>query len=251
MDDLNIPDTRQAELTTRIEAGAVLVKAALAEEFGVSPDTIRRDLIALEERGLVRRIRGGAMPVARPMQPVHLRAGGKGPPPALAEAALGLIRDGMVLLMDGGTTVLSLARRLHGMPQALVITPAPAVALECIARGVPVRLLGGRVSPQGGVAVGHEAHEALEDIAADLAILGACAVDAEFGVSSDDAEESAVKRQMAGRAGQVVVMAEADKFEQRARHRTLAPDRIDCLITDAAPHAVAGLTTAGVMVIHV
>ena len=103
---------------------------ALALEFDVSVDTIRRDIQALEEQGVVRRVRGGALPVLAPAAPMTRRIGTQ---TALAErlaaAVRPLVKDGMVVMFDGGMSVLALARLLPSMPGSLVVTPAPAVAM--------------------------------------------------------------------------------------------------------------------------
>lgn len=227
---LNTPEIRQRALAQRLAQGAELDLAALAGEFGVSPDTMRRDLIALEARGLVERVRGGAVPRAVPAGPMAARCN------SLSEAVLGLglaqLRGASTLVLDGGTSVAALAARLEPVPGLLVITPSPAAALAAQARGIEVALIGGTLSPRGGLATGAETCAALAAVAADIAILGACGLEAEFGLSSDDAAESAVKAAMAACAARTLVLTGGDKIGRRARHRTLMPEQIFRVVTD-------------------
>ncbi|WP_068296313.1 DeoR/GlpR family DNA-binding transcription regulator [Pararhodobacter sp. CCB-MM2] len=234
---LNTPEIRQRALAQRLARGGELDLAALAGEFGVSTDTMRRDLIALEERGLVERVRGGAVPRAVPAVPMTERRN------VLSEAVLTLalaqVAGANTLVLDGGTSVAALAARLQPRAGLLVVTPAPAVALAAQACGIEVALIGGTMSARGGIATGAETCAALARIAADVTVLGACGLDAEFGLSSDDAGESAVKATMAACAPRCLILTGAEKVGTRARHRTLPPETIDLVITDRALPALA------------
>ena len=247
--DLNNPDIRRALLGERLKDGTLLVAGDLAREFGVSIDTVRRDLIALESEGVVRRVRGGALPVRSPA-PMLTQRRAAPVPPGLVAAALAAIGPARTLLLDGGTTVLAVAEALPPAPGLLVVTPSPWVAVAVIERGIDCLTLGGRISGSGGIAVGGEVVDALAGLAAEVAVLGACGIDADFGLSSDELLESSVKRAMAAAAERALVVTGAGKLGQRARHRTLAPDEIDVIVTDAGPERTTPFTTAGIEVVH-
>ncbi|WP_370311736.1 DeoR/GlpR family DNA-binding transcription regulator [Sagittula sp.] len=248
----NSPEARQDALRLRLDRGLPLNLAALAEEFGVSTDSIRRDLKALEAQGHARCIRGGALPVTRPAAHTLDRLGHSGAEQAaLAATALPLIENGMVLMMDGGTSVLALAQGLPHLPDCLVVTPAPAVALATLAAGIPTHLVGGRLSGFGAVAVGHETVTALDGIAADLAFIGVCGLDAGFGLSADDPDEAHVKRAMIASAHRAVVLTGAAKLGLRARHRVAPCTALDLLITDATTDLTAPLAASGLEIRHV
>lgn len=245
--DLNNPDTRQSALLARLENGP-LVAASLADELDVSLDTIRRDLIALERSGHLRRVRGGAVPVpvAPPMAPFAERVAEPDDAlAALAHAAVRLVPERATLLVDGGTTTAAVASRLPEGFAGLVVTPAPAVALAASARGARVHLIGGALCADGAIAVGGATERAIADCAADLAILAPCGLHPAFGLAADDAGEAGVKRAMAAAAERTMVVAGAGKLERRARHRALALDAIDVLVTDAPDDALAPFREAG------
>lgn len=248
----NTPETRQRILRTRVAEGAPLVLVQLAEEFGVSPDTVRRDLLALEAEGAVMRIRGGALPVLPPAVPAHARqTSGGALAERLARAALQLVEDGMVLMLDGGTSVARLANALPALPRSLVVTPSPAVAAATLARGTETILVGGRLSRFGGIAVGQSAERMISDIAADLCLLGACGLEADFGLGADDADEAAVKRAMAEASARAAVLTGAEKLGRRARHRVLPCEALDLLVTDAADDRTAPFADTGMEIRHV
>lgn len=249
---LNIPETRQDILMSRLRNGQQVVATDAAAEFGVSVDTIRRDIIALEDAGFAHRVRGGALPVARPSAPFPRRlSDGSADHKAIAEGAAGLIGDTLTLLLGGGTTVLALARHLRPLPDRLIITPSPWVAIECIQRGHQVFVIGGQLSMSDGVNTGLRAQAATSDLAADIAVLGACGLDPDFGLSSDSFEDAELVRSMAACSAQVIVLADRTKVGRRARHRSLRPETLTHIVTDAPGHLTVGFAHHGTGIAHV
>lgn len=231
--NLNIPDTRQSELAARLRDGQQIVAAEAAKEYGVSIDTIRRDILALEADGRAQRVRGGAVPVAPPAAPLHTRLT-EGTPVSqiMVKAAIREIGDARTLLVDGGRTALCVVENLPTQDGRLVITPSPWVAIACQNRGIAVFLLGGTLRPQGGIATGVTALDRIAGTSADIALLGACGVDESFGLSSDDYDEALMKRAMHAAANRTIIVTEGSKIGRRARHHTLALSEIDTIITD-------------------
>lgn len=236
--NLNIPDTRQAELAERLSKGRQVVAVDAAAEYGVSVDTIRRDILALAADGKAQRVRGGAVPVAKPAKPLHARLAESRPVSRnLVQAAIKEIGDAPTLLVDGGRTVIAVCEDLQAQKGRLVITPSPWIAVTCQSKGIAVFLLGGTLRPQGGIATGDTALERVVAVAADIAVLGACGLDQDFGLSSDDHDEAQMKRAMHQTANRTIVITERSKIGRRARHRTLALEEIDTVVSDATPAA--------------
>ncbi|MEM9578522.1 MAG: DeoR/GlpR family DNA-binding transcription regulator [Pseudomonadota bacterium] len=248
--NLNVPDTRQSLLADRLEAGQHIVAIEAAREFGVSVDTIRRDILAMEAAGKAHRVRGGAIPVATPALPLHERLEGAAAISVdMVEAALHEIGQASTILVDGGTTTLRIMEHLQILPDRLVMTPSPWIAIACQARGIEVFLLGGRLRPQGGIATGDSALEQIGKVAVDVALLGACGLDAKFGLSSDDHDEAHMKRAMQRAAKRAIVVTLGDKIGRKARHHTFAVHQIDTVVTDAPSHQTARLVAAGTRVV--
>ncbi len=245
------PELRQDALRSRLERGSALSLASAAREFGVSTDSIRRDLKALEEQGVARCIRGGALPVTRPVRPALERMATTDVlAERLAAAALSLLEDGMVIALDGGSTVLALAQRLPALPNGLVVTPAPAVALATLAAGIPTQLVGGRLSAAGAITVGSDTVAGLSGIAVDVAFLGVCGLETGFGLSAADSDECHTKRAMIAASHRNVALAGAEKLGRRARHRVVTCDALDMLITDAEADATAPLASTGLEIVN-
>lgn len=250
--ELNNPAVRQSILRRRIEIGGTLVASSLADEFGVSLDTIRRDILTLEEAGEVQRVRGGAVPAIGRPTPVFSRLETDNPSRvALAQKGAELAVDGMVVLIDGGSTLVALAQNLSTMPNSLVVTPSPAVALATLRKAIPTVLIGGRMSVSGGLAVGAETVRDISRIAADLCFLGACSLDTEFGLGTDDYDEASVKEQICRSSSRVCVVTTAEKLGQRARHRVIDCQDIDLLVTDATGKIASAYEAKGLELLRV
>lgn len=251
MTNLNNPQIRQDRLRERLDQGAPLVVAALADELGISIDTVRRDLIALEERGFVRRVRGGAVPVTAPMPNYMTRVGAPDPVlDVLAERAVGLLKGRETVFIDAGTTMNAVATHLPVGFGGLIVTAAPSVALLALSRGAQVYLIGGTLCTEGAMATGGATEKAVGDLAADICFLGACGLWPDFGLSAEDAGEAGVKRAMALASSRAVVVTAAGKFAQLGRHRVLALEEIDAIVTDAKDADLAAYHAAGVELLN-
>jgi len=214
--------------------GRVLA-ADLSAALGVSPDTIRRDLRELDALGLLRRVHGGALPRGGDAAPFAVRA--RRAPEAkasIARRAAALISDGEVVILDGGTTNLELARALRKDLRATVITTSPPVAIE-LARhpGLEVSLVGGTLRHDQLVTIGAAAVDALRPIRADLVFLGVCGLHPEVGVTTEDLEERPTKTAMIDGAAQVVGLADHDKLGAVMPVVVAPLSALTTLVTDA------------------
>jgi len=231
--------------------------AAVAEQFGVTTETVRRDLAVLERARMLRRVHGGAVPVGA-LALVELglaeRAGRlTDKKSTIAKAALDLLPgvDGSIIL-DGGTTTAALADLLPADRRLLAVTNAVPIAAHLAnSPGVAVHLLGGRVRGVTQCAVGESALRELADLRVDVAFLGANGITADHGFTTPDAAEASVKRAMAGAGQRVVVLADSTKLNRETLVRFAAPEDVDVLVTDdgADEDTLAALEAAGIEVV--
>lgn len=250
--DLNNPQTRQNALCDRLASGRPLIAAELAGELEISVDTVRRDLIALERKGLLQRVRGGAIPVTPSAPPYSVRAAAPDPKiEPLADQAVPLLPDDGTVFLDAGTTMNSIATRLTEGFRGTIVTPAPSVALAALDRGVRVHLIGGVLCPEGAMATGGSSEREIEAFAADLCILGACGLWPGFGLSAEDTAEAGVKRAMAMASARTMVVTSAAKIGRRGGHRVLCLEEIDALVTDAPETHLAAFRDAGIEIVRV
>jgi DeoR/GlpR family transcriptional regulator of sugar metabolism len=206
----------------------------LGAELGVSADTIRRDLRELDELGLLRRVHGGALP--RTGDPAPFAARAHRAPEAkasIARRAAELIDDGQLVILDGGTTTVQVARALRPDLRATIVTTSPPVAVVLSEhRGVDVAVVGGMLRRDALVTVGAETVDALRLIRADVVMLGVCGLHPELGVTANDLEEARVKRAMIEGAATVVALADHDKLGTAMPVFVAPINVITALITD-------------------
>ena len=193
--------------------GRVIAKT-LAQALDLSEDTIRRDLRELAKEGLLQRVHGGALPASSAVADFATRQGiatdGK---LAIARAAANMVQPGQIVLLDGGTTTVQLARTLPKTLAATVVTHSPSVAVELVSHPhVEVILIGGKLFKHSVVTVGTAALEALSRIRADTYFMGVTGVHPEAGLSTGDLEEAHMKKALSRHAAETVVLASHEKL---------------------------------------
>lgn len=231
------PERHEAIASLVRQRGRVAV-SEVAASFGVTTETVRRDLAHLERAGLVRRVHGGAVPVSslstveRGMaERVGAYAEQKD---RIARAALDLVPSaGGALILDAGTTTGRLASMLPTDRQVTVVTNSVPIAGLVVGNpGLRLQLLGGRVRATTHAAVGESTVGELQNFVVDVAFMGTNGVSAEHGLTTPDHEEASVKRAMVGTARQVVVLADSSKVGQTHLVRFADADQVDILVTD-------------------
>jgi DeoR/GlpR family transcriptional regulator of sugar metabolism len=245
-----LTDERRSLILDRLRTHGRVLAADLTAELDVSSDTVRRDLRELDEAGLLRRVHGGALPRHGDASPFATRE--RRAPEAkasIARRAADLVRDGQVVVLDGGTTTLQLARALRPDLRASVITTSPPIALALADyRGLEVTVVGGTLRPNALVTVGAAAIEALRVVRADIVFLGVCGLHPEIGVTTEDLEERHVKAAMIDGAAEVVALADHDKLGTAMPVLVAPPRAVTHLVTDAdvseaalAPYRALGI----------
>jgi len=205
---------RKKLLLDRLAAEGQLVAKTLALELDTSEDTIRRDLRELAAEGKLQRVHGGALPASAAMGDLALREEvSVADKVALGRFGAALVQPGQVVILDGGTTALQVARHLAPGLRATVVTHSPTVAIE-LARHerIEILMLGGRLFRHSMVNVGAAVIDAASRLRADLFFLGVTGVHPDAGLSTGDAEEAAVKRALHERAAETVVLASPEKL---------------------------------------
>jgi len=247
-----LPDERQQIILERLSRRGRVLAGDLAREFQTSEDTIRRDLREMAAAGQCRRVYGGALPLSPASGPlVARRAEAPERKAALGRAAAALARPGQVVFFDAGSTNAAIARALRAGLGLTVVTNAPDIAADLVGRpGVELIVIGGRVDPRSGAALGARALRDAREIRVDLAFLGACAIDIRAGVAAFDAEEAEFKRLIAERAKAVAVAATTDKLATAAPFAVAPVSRLTHLVVeaDAPEKTLAPLRRAGVAI---
>lgn len=217
-----------------LERDGKLVAARLVDELGVSEDTVRRDLRELAARGLVQRVHGGALPPApQPGSFDHRRETCTGEKAAIARAVVSLIADARVVMLDGSTTNLEVARLLPPGRSGTVLTNSPPIA--AVLAGHPeleVVVIGGRLDARAQVTVGASAVDMIRTVRADACVLGVCALHPEVGLTTDDLAEAEVKRAMATGSGEVIAPATSDKLRAASAYLVAPVEGVGHIVTE-------------------
>ena len=216
-------------------AGGVRTIAELSNRLGVSEATVRRDLQSLEERQLVRRVHGGAEPVRRSgvellfNEKTSLQAEEK---ELIAERALDYIHDNDAIFLDGGSTVLALARKLQQRQNLTVVTNSLMAASELMESNHRLILLGGEFRARSRTLVGPLTSRILESLAINTAFLGTMGFTVESGISTSDPNEAYTKELVMKRAARVILLADSSKLGAPSLAGSGSTDDIDLIITD-------------------
>ena len=227
---------RKKLLLAALKRDGQVVAKALSVQFGVSEDTIRRDLRELARAGRLQRVHGGALPASPATAGFSVRRGIEpDAKKAIARAAAKLIKPGQVVILDGGTTAVQLARQLPRELRATVVTHSPSVAVELADHpGIDVIVIGGRLFKHSVVTVGAAALEALGAIRADLYFMGVTGVHATAGLSTGDLEEAGMKRALARHAAETIVLASAEKINAASAYKIADVNVASTIIVDKA-----------------
>jgi len=224
----------------------------LVKQLNVSAVTIRSDLSALEAQGLAIRSHGGAM-LAR-MPPTEQSVSQKDAlnheqKERIGALAARQVKPGENIIIDSGTTTLSLARHLRDAQNVTVMTNGLNIAWELVnAPGVDLILTGGLLRKQSLSIQGLQAEACLQAYSFDRLFLGVDGFDLQFGVTTHHEAEASLNHKMVERARNVVVLADSSKFGVISLHRIVQLDRVNTIITDAgiSPEYRDGLRKAGI-----
>ncbi|MBE9376504.1 DeoR/GlpR transcriptional regulator [Saccharopolyspora sp. HNM0983] len=234
---------RQQRLAQRTRRDGRIDVAAAAAEYDVAPETIRRDLAALERQGLVRRVYGGAIPVERldfepgVSQRDRTNAAEK---ERIARAALEAVPERGTVLLDAGTTTARLAGLLPAERELSVVTNSLPVATALAPRGnYRVHMLGGRIRGTTLAAVESWALDVLRGLTVDVGFFGTNGFSAERGCTTPDPAESAVKAAMVAACRRRVLLADHSKYGDDQFSRFAELDAVDVVITDSGLDAAA------------
>ena len=228
------PERRQIVLA-RLAATGRVEAAPLAAELGVSNESIRKDLAALEQRGLLRRVHGGAIGVHElTFEPeVHERVSHAAEKDAIVRAALRHVPAGASILIDAGSTTARLAALLPAGQEYIVCTNSLPIAMTLAGRpSITLKLLGGTIRRPTLAGVGQTALDALAALNVDIAFLGTNGISLNRGLTTPDEQEALVKNRMVPTARRRILLADHSKCgrESLCRHAELTD--IDLLITD-------------------
>lgn len=218
-----------------------VLSAQLSEQLAVSEDTIRRDLNELSDEGVIVKVHGGAIgktfhyPFAADEKIYALAAKQK-----IAEKTIGLFRKNMTILLEGGTTIIEIAKKIPPGLHATFYTVSPQVALTLSQHeSIEVYTIGGRLEKNAVVHTGASVINELAGIKMDLCIIGANGFSVEAGLTDLDREIVQVNKAMIRASAKTAVVTISEKLGSVQKMKICNFNMIDYLVTELQPGSAA------------
>ena len=232
---------RQNLILKEVNIHNKVVLSDLSEKFDVSEDTIRRDLQELANEKKVIKVRGGAL-----SRSYHVYSYQENEvysyqeKTIIAQKAISLMRDGMIILIEGGSTNLEIARILPPELNATFFTISLTTAMQLIEHPQSeVIFIGGLLSRTSKISAGGDTIKQILDIRPDLCFLGTNGIDPVSGITDSDWDVVAVKKALIQSATKVVISTIAEKFNKVQKIKVAGLNEIDVLITEKHPDSEA------------
>jgi len=230
-----IPEERKREIARIVQEREGASVHELADELSVSESTIRRDLKQMDEKNLVQRSHGGALPVKklageasfdqRSVQNLDAKK-------AIADRALNEVLEGQVVFFDSGTTVLEVAKRIPKDGSIISVTNSIELGFELGKEDGNLKITGGNQRNKSRSLVGPVTERFLSNHQFDLLLLGTNSIDFKKGLSTQNEQEARVKQLMVDQSERVVLLADGSKLEQRSYVQFADLSDVDMFITD-------------------
>jgi DeoR family transcriptional regulator, fructose operon transcriptional repressor len=235
-----LPAKRHLELVELVRAKGQMTVNELSSHFGVSGDTVRRDLDLLANQGLLKRTHGGAVAMdnlvhqdSTFMQRMSARVPAKR---RIARAASQLIADGETLLLNGGSTTRFFAAELGSRRNLTIVTNnltiPTTLPTDCFR---DVYILGGQYKGDAQVTIGAVGFVAAASISVDSAVIGVGGITVKEGLTTTVLEEASMILGMINVARRTIVLADASKLGHSAFAEIAPLKRISTLVTDEEP----------------
>jgi DeoR/GlpR family transcriptional regulator of sugar metabolism len=206
----------------------------LCRKFDASKSSIRRDLIELEQKGVLRRVHGGAISLQTRDEVLdfsRLSVSFHEEKSRIGKAAASLVQDGQTVILGGGSTVVEVARNLSARPIQVVTNSIPVAQVFWDSKQAEVTLTGGYLYPRLGVQLGPICERMLNSVSADILIMGIRGV-TKSGISDSNSLIVESLRAMIKAARLSVIVADHSKFGRDAMIHVAGLDEIDQIVSD-------------------
>lgn len=229
-----LKEERQQYILSRIHQDNRIYATTLSKELGVSDDTLRRDLIELDKKGILTKVHGGA--IARSgisvnfTERLHTAAPVK---QQMAAKVIPFFKEGDVILMDGGTSNLEIARQIpRNITLTIYTNSFPVVNALFDHPKLELVFLGGKVFNSSQVTVGISVFQTLQTITPDWVIIGISDIHPEKGLTCPDREEALIKRSMIERGVKRIILADSYKLDTARTYQVASLGDIDYIVTE-------------------
>ncbi len=232
-----LKEERHKIILKEIDLHNKVLSTDLKEKLDVSEDTIRRDLNELSDLGLILKVHGGAMsktfhsPFNNQNKVYALQE-----KQSIADKAISLFKNDMLILMEGGTTIMEIAKKIPPDLKATFFTVSPHTALVLAEHeNIEVITIGGKLLKNSNIHTGAHVINELNDIRIDLCVIGTNGISIPDGLTDSDWEIVHVIKAMIGNAKKTAVVSIAEKFGTAQKIKICDLSAVDYLITELPP----------------
>ena len=234
-----LKEERQHIILNEVALHNKVLLTDIAEMLDVSIDTIRRDVKELDGENKLRKVHGGAISLGftnSTVRNTNIYAQDK--KEIIAAKAVGMLKEGDVIFIDGGTTCLELAAQIPENLNLTCFTLSLPVAMELLSKpNVKVVFIGGEISPDSQISVGASTINQLSEIKVDYGFIGTGYVDSIYGLTEFDWNIVQVKKAVIKASKKTVLLCISEKLNSQHRFKTCNINAINTLITELDPNS--------------
>ncbi|SNZ00408.1 DeoR/GlpR family DNA-binding transcription regulator [Flagellimonas pacifica] len=233
-----LKEERQRTILNEVALHNKVLLTDIADILDVSIDTVRRDVKELDADNKLRKVHGGAVALGFTNTTVrNTNIYALEEKKKIAEKAVGLLKDGGVIFIDGGTTCVELARKIPENIKLTCFTMSLPVALELLVKpNVKVILIGGEVSRDSQISLGAGAINQLSEIHVDYSFIGTGYVDSGYGLTEFDWDIVQVKKAVIKASKKTILLSISEKLNSQHRYKTCDINAISTMITELDPN---------------
>ena len=233
-----LKEERHRAILNEVELHNRVLLTDIAESLNVSIDTIRRDVKELDASKKLKKVHGGAIALGFvSYNPKNNNIYAIEEKTKIAQKALKLIKEGSVILVDGGTTCLELARLIPHKLRLTCFTMSLPVALELLTKpNMEVIFIGGQLSKDAQISIGANAVNNLSNIKVDYSFIGTGYVDPVYGLTEFDWDIVQLKKAVIDASKKTVLLSISEKLNSQHRYKTCDLNAINTLITELDPN---------------
>lgn len=232
-----LKEERQRTILNEVELHNRVQLTDIAEKLDVSIDTVRRDVKELDAENRLRKVHGGAVSLGfANYSPTRQNVYALEQKTVIAQKAVKLVNDNSVILIDGGTTCLELARLLPTNLNLTCFTLSLPVASELLNKpNVETIFIGGKLAKDAQISIGSNAIHNLSNIKVDYSFIGTGYVDADYGLTEFDWDIVQTKKAVIAASKKTVLLCISEKLNSQHRYKTCEINTIDTMITELDP----------------
>lgn len=230
---------RRRQIVTKLTADGKVIVSELAKAYGVTEETIRRDLDKLEQDGLASKTYGGAVSKHSSALdlPYNIREGvNVSEKQNIADKVAALISDGERLMIDSSSTALYIVKKLKEKKNLTIITNSVKILLEIADKSDWTVLSTGGMLKKGGLSLmGSSAEKMVNSYHVDTTIFSCKGVDTGLGVMDSNESDSLIKQAMTSSADRCILALDEEKFDKKSFVKVCDLINVDILVTNSAP----------------